>query len=281
MPSPQPSLREACAAELVGTFLLVFFGCGAVHVAVVLGALHGGWQVASVWGFAVALAVYAVGNISGAHINPAITLALTCWSGFPRGRVLPYVASQLAGAFVAAVVLFVIFGATIAAYEEKHGIDRGKPGSEVTAAMYGEYFPNPTIELHGAGTSARLENLTTPVAAFAEVLGTAVLAFLVFAYSDPRNRGGPGERLAPFFVGMTVALVVTLLGPMTQSCLNPARDFGPRIFASLAGWGTYAFTGPRDVWATLLVYLLSPVVGAVLGGFVYAKLVGPAQGAAA
>src|SRR5438874_11027194 len=101
-----PSLRARCLAEVLGTFLLVFFGCGAVHAAVLTGAQSGLWQVAIVWGVAIMLAIYVVGGISGAHINPAITVALATWSLFSWNRVLPYVLSQLLGAFLAAAVLF-------------------------------------------------------------------------------------------------------------------------------------------------------------------------------
>src|SRR5207248_4893770 len=99
MGMPPRSLPARCLAEVLGTFLLVFFGCGAVHTAVLTGAQAGLWQVAVVWGVAIMIAVYVFGGISGAHINPAITLALAAWNGFPAGRVLPYIAGQLAGAF--------------------------------------------------------------------------------------------------------------------------------------------------------------------------------------
>src|SRR6267143_5989849 len=94
------SLKARCLAEALGTFLLIFFGCGAVHVSV-LGNLSGLWQVGIVWGIAIMLAIYVVGGISGAHINPAITTALAAWGRFPRGEVLLYIGHQLAGAVLA------------------------------------------------------------------------------------------------------------------------------------------------------------------------------------
>ncbi len=257
--------------------MLVFFGCGSVHVAVTLDALQGGWQVASVWGFAVTLAIYAVGNISGAHINPAITVALTVCGRFPRARVPVYIGSQLAGAFLAAACLYAIFSGSIARFEQEKGIERGAPESVVTAAMYGEYYPNPTIRLHQDAPKAGAATVGLPAAVFAEVLGTAFLAFCVFALTDRNNKGGPGKQLSPFFIGATVALLVAVLGPVTQACLNPARDFGPRIFAALAGWGPVALPGPAGLAATLAVYLVAPVAGGVLGGVVYCRLIGPAQ----
>ena len=101
---PQPNLLSRCVAEALGTFVLVFFGCGAVHAAVLTGAQSGLWQVAVVWGVAIMVAIYAFGAVSGAHINPAITLAFCVWRGFPIGHVLPYIASQLVGAALAALI---------------------------------------------------------------------------------------------------------------------------------------------------------------------------------
>ena len=138
-----PGVALPMAAEAFGTFLLVFLGCGAVHTAVLLGSQSGLWQVAIVWGLAIMLAVFAVGAISGAHINPAITIALAAWGLHPWRRVLPYVVAQMLGAFAAAAVLFTLFSGFIAAKEQDKGVARGEPGSIVTAMCYGEYYPNP------------------------------------------------------------------------------------------------------------------------------------------
>src|SRR5262249_43092941 len=93
-------LAACCFAEALGTFLLVLFGCGAVHAAVLTGAQSGLWQVAIVWGVAIMIAIYAVGRVSGAHINPAITVSLAVWGRFSWGRVPAYIGSQLVGAFI-------------------------------------------------------------------------------------------------------------------------------------------------------------------------------------
>src|SRR5437763_14719484 len=102
MGKPVDWMALRCLGEVLGTFLLVFFGCGAVHVAVLTGALAGLWQVAIVWAVAIMVAIYVVGGISGAHINPAISVALAAWGRFRWADVAPYVVAQFAGAFVAA-----------------------------------------------------------------------------------------------------------------------------------------------------------------------------------
>ena len=267
-------LSACCVAEVIGTFILIFFGCGVVHVAVTLDAVSGILQAALVWGLGVTLAVYAIGGISGGHINPAITLTMAIWSDFPWSRVVPYWASQLVGAMIAAAFLHVMFADTIAAYEAAHEIVRGEESSVVTASMYGEYFPNPTVELH---TGAGQANVSIAAAAFMEIICTALLALCVFALTDEKNSVAPLSNLAPVLIGLTVAALIVVIGAQTQACLNPARDFGPRIVAYFAGWGEVAFPGPRGAAATLIVYLVSPLAGGVLGGLLYTKVIGPAH----
>ena len=100
---------SAFLAELVGTFLLVFFGCGAVHAAVLMGAQSGLWQVAIVWGLVIAITVFALGRFSGAHLNPAVSIALAVWGKFPTRQVGTYILAQVLGAFLAACALFQMY----------------------------------------------------------------------------------------------------------------------------------------------------------------------------
>src|SRR6204780_4523578 len=116
--------------EFIGTFILVFFGCGSVCAAVTTGAQVGVFQVAMVWGLGISTAIYLTASLSGAHLNPAVTISIAAWSDFPKSRVPGYIATQLAGAFVAAALLHVIFGGAIEEFEAKNGIVRGQPGSE-------------------------------------------------------------------------------------------------------------------------------------------------------
>jgi glycerol uptake facilitator protein len=276
MPQATPTIARRCVAETIGTFILVFFGCGAVHADVLTGAQAGLWQVAIVWGIAIMLAVYVVGGISGAHINPAVTVALAVWGKFSWKDVGPYVAAQVAGAFLAAAALFSIFSGFLSQVET---VERGKEGSERTAMCYGEYFPNPglnaTKDLYRKGDYESLAKIVNePTAFLAEVLGTLFLGLAVFALTDPRNRGGPAARFAPVFIGLTVAILISVISPLTQACFNPARDFGPRLFAFIAGWGSIAIPGITPT-GFFTVYILAPTVGAVIGGGLYLHVLRP------
>jgi glycerol uptake facilitator protein len=269
-----PTLARKCLAEALGTYLLILFGCGAVHASVLTGAQSGLWQVAIVWGIAIVLAIYTVGAVSGAHINPAITLAFAAWGRLPKSSVVPYIVAQLAGAFLAAATLFVLFNPYLNAREREKHVVRGSAGSEITAMCYGEYFPSPGPLTNAEGPYSvdahqRLNALVSEPSAFlAEFLGTLVLALVVFAVTDERNMGAPPNGLAPVFIGLTVSALISVIAPLTQACFNPARDFGPRLFAFLAGWGSVALPGPRGT-GFLTVYIIAPILGAIAGSGLY------------
>jgi len=277
-----PSSLRTFLAEALGTFILVLFGCGAVHAAVLTGAQSGLWQVAIVWGMGVAFAAYCVGGISGAHINPAMTIALAMWGRFPWSKVGPYVVAQLGGAFVAATALFVIYGPSLAKKEAAIGVRRGELGSIVTASCYGEFFPAPGGVLTAEGKWLDSEwkvfqaRATFREAFVAEVLGTAILALVVFAVTDRRNSAAPAAFLAPLVIGLTVACLISIIAPLTQCCLNPARDFGPRLFTYFAGWGSVAALPGPNGHGFFTVYILAPILGAIAGGGLYDNLLRPA-----
>jgi MIP family channel proteins len=263
-----PPLRGALAGEAAGTFLLVLFGTGSVACAVLTGALQGLWQVATVWGFGVALAVYCSAGLSGAHLNPAVSLAFALLrpAGFPARRLLPYWGAQLAGAVAAGAVVAALFWPFIVRFEAEKGLVRGAPGSELSAMVFGEYFPNPAV----FGTDAAARALVSPLhAAVVEGFGTAVLVFVIFALTARRNAAAPAAHMTPFFVGFTVAVLIGLFAPITQAGWNPARDLGPRLVSAALGWGAVAIPGPANgFW----VYVVGPLVGGPLGGLAWRAL---------
>ncbi len=265
--SAMAPLLSACIAESVGTFILVLFGIGSVAAAVFTGAQVGLWQVAAVWGFGVTLAIYVSGAISGAHLNPAVSLAFAIFRSdqFPVNRLFAYWGAQLIGAVIAGVVVLILFNPFIDRFEAENDIVRGEAGSQRSAMAFGEYFPNPGM------FSATFS--VSPLHAFAvEAFGTAILAFVIFALTERRNAGIPTNGMVPFFIGFTVAALISLFAPITQAGWNPARDFGPRIVSWLAGWGDIAIPGPEGgFW----VYILGPLVGAPLGALLFKLVIEP------
>ena len=261
-------LLGECLSECLGTFVLVFFGVGSVHTAVACGAQQGVWQGAAVWGVALGRAVYATGAVSGAHINPAVTIAMATLRGFPWRKVAPYIGAQLVGAVIGAAVLYGLFSGLILRFEAANDIVRGQAGSELSAMMYGEYFPHPAL----IGASPEAYGSVSRVQAFmGEAVGTAFLLLFILALTDRRNAGRPIGTTHATFIGLTVAIIISIIAPITQAGLNPARDFGPRLFAYFAGWGPVAIPGPRGGFFD--VYILAPIVGGLVGALAYDRLV--------
>lgn len=251
--------------ELIGTFLLVLFGCGSVAVTVLFSAHVGLLQVAAVWGLGVTVAIYATRHLSCAHLNPAVSFAMVLGRRMSLDRLPVYLLAQFSGAFLAAGLLYLLLGDSIAQYESLNGIVRGTPGSVRTAMMFGEFYPNP-----GAGPVAAV---STFAAFLAEAVGTFVLVFLIFSLTEGCNLGRPDDTLSPLFIGLTVTVIIAVLAPLTQAGLNPARDLSPRLFAALAGWGKAAF--PSQSWGFLTVYVVGPLVGAGMACGVFTCIVEP------
>ncbi len=263
---------RALGAEVFGTFLLVCIGTSIIATAVVTDAGVTLWQVALVWGFGVTLAIYAASAFSGAHLNPAVSLAFALFrpGDFPRWKLLPYWASQIAGGVLAGAVVLLSFRGFISRFEASEGIVRGEPGSQLSAMMFGEYFPNPDV--HGVDEAAQAL-VSAPVAALVEGLGTAILVLVIFALVDHRNPISPVRRMTPIFIGLTISVLILAFAPLTQGGWNPARDFGPRIVAFLAGWDSIAIPGPSSgFWA----YIVGPIVGGSTGALAYQTLFRPA-----
>ena len=251
--------------EFIGTFILVLFGCGSVAVSVLFNAHQGLLQIALVWGFGVSLAIYATRHLSCAHLNPAVTLALVTGKRM-QGRKMPtYLLAQFLGAIAAGLLLYALFSPSIAAFEQTQQIVRGSPESTQVAKIFGEYYQlpgNPAV-------------VSLPLAAAVEALGTFLLVLMVFSLTEGCNLGRPDDNLAPIFIGLTVTSVISLLGPLTQAGLNPARDLGPRLVAMIFGWGLAAL--PDKQGGFFWVYILAPIVGGQIASLFFTKVLEPSM----
>ncbi len=251
--------------ELIGTFILVFFGCGSIVVSILFSSHSGLFQIAAIWGIGVALAIYATRHISCAHLNPAVSIAMVVADRMSARKLLSYLLGQFTGAFLAAAFLYILFSSSIAQYENINGILRGSPDSIKTAMMFGDFYPNP-----GLGYEVVVSTMN---AFLAEMAGTFALVFLIFSLTDGCNVGRPDDSLSPLFIGLSITIIISIIAPLTQAGLNPARDLSPRVFAYLAGWGEAAF--PDAHWGFFTVYILGPVAGGILAALLFEKIVKP------
>jgi glycerol uptake facilitator protein len=252
------SIGGELIAEFLGTMVLILLGDGAV--ALVLGAGNGvfnanplfnNWVVVALgWGLAVTFGVYIAGAVSGAHINPAVTLAFALRRDFPWWKVVPYWLAQIAGAYVGAAIVYFNYSGLLHTFESKFRIVRGVTGINdlsspaVTEAKIFFTLPQPFVSV--------------PAAFADQVLGTALLVGLIFAVVDLLNQPVQ-SNLAPFIIGLIVVAVGLSFGLNAGFAINPARDLGPRLLALTVGFGRLAIPGPMG-------YVWVPIVGPLIGG---------------
>jgi glycerol uptake facilitator protein len=255
-------------AEVLGTFVLVFLGDSFVAFAVAGNGGNGfkaGLLAAGLfWGFAVTLAIYVAGSVSGAHLNPAVTLALAWRRGFPWAKVPGYIISQVIGAFIAAAAVSFVWDGIIKHAEQtaKPVIDRGGANGVETGLIFSANWPHPGL----VGYTGDAINWIDPWwrGAGTEIIITALLVMCILGIVEDRIPSA--ANLAPLAIGFVVAALVGLFSPIEMASLNPARDFGPRLWMLVIGYGTNAIPGPNgNIWITSLM----PLVGGPLGAWIY------------
>lgn len=193
-------------------------------------------------------------NVSGTHANPAVTLALALYRGFAWKKVPLYWAAQLLGAFLGAILVYTLFQPVIDAYNQTHRLTRLQGGAG------GVFFTSPGY-------------MITPIRAFFnEIILTAILLLGIFAITEEFNEMAPGANAGAFMIGMLIAAIGASAGYLEGWPLNPARDFGPRLFAYFAGWGEAALPAPHGYW---WVPIAGPMIGGVIGAGIYQYLVWP------
>jgi glycerol uptake facilitator protein len=242
------TLAAELIAEFLGTFVLILFGAGVVAMVVLFpssnpaAVVHGGYTNITIgWGLAVTMGIYVSGKISGGHLNPAVTLALAVFRGFPWRKVVPYSLAQTAGAFLAAALVYRNY---LPAF---HQFD---PQLEKTAGIFTTFPAFPDL----------------PQAGFLDqVIGTALLLLMVLAIIDELNLP-PGANLAPLMIGLVVVAIGMSFGGMHGYAINPARDFGPRLFTAVAGFKNNGLTNGARVW---WVPVFGPLLGGLIGAAVY------------
>lgn len=248
------------SAEFLGTMILILFGCGVVAQVVAGGALTeppGGLgnhdSIAWAWGLGVTLGIYVAGRLSGAHLNPAVTLSLAAFKDFPWKKVAPYTVAQFAGAFI---------GALLVRWNYTEALAKADPGHTIKTQFVFSTLPangNPALPVHEWGALRD------------QVIGTAILMLLIFAVTDLLNTP-PGAHLSPFIVGLIIVAIGMAFGTNAGYAINPARDLGPRLASFLTGYGG----AWRDQYGNLYFWvpIVGPLVGGPVGAFLYQALIG-------
>jgi len=242
------SLPVELLAEFLGTFVLILFGTGVVAMVVLFPTknpgelIHGGYvNITLGWGLGVTMGIYVAGKISGAHLNPAVTLALAVFRGFSWSKVIPYSLAQTAGAFAAAALVF---------WNYLPVFRQVDPQLDHTAGVFTTFPAFPAM----------------PQAGFLDqIIGTGLLVLLVFAITDEFN-SPPGANLAPLLIGLVVVAIGMSFGGICGYPINPARDFGPRLFTVFAGFHNNGLTDGDRVW---WVPVVAPLAGGLAGAAVY------------
>ncbi|KAJ8006167.1 hypothetical protein DPEC_G00125430 [Dallia pectoralis] len=244
-------LRQALA-ECLGTLILVMFGCGALAQLTLSRGSHGRFLTVNfAFGFAATLGILVCGQVSGGHLNPAVTFAL-CLLGRERWRKFPvYFLAQTIGAFLGSAVIFSLYYDALWDHGGKLMVD----GENGTAGIFATY----------PGSHLTLVN-----GFFDQLIGTAALIVCILAIVDPYNNPIP-QGLEAFTVGFVVLVIGLSMGFNSGYAVNPARDLGPRLFTAIAGWGGEVFTN-RQGW--FLIPIFAPFLGSFIGVMVYQLMVG-------
>ena len=252
-------------AELLGTMVLILFGCGVVAMVVLFGStpaipgevVKGGYtNITLGWGLAVTFGIYVAGTISGAHLNPAVTIAMCATKRMSWSKAPHYILGQFIGAFLGAALVFAVY------YPKWITVDAGL---DHTAGIFSTF---PAVPGFWPGF-------------FDQVVGTALLLGMILAVVDKLN-ALPGSNMAPFIIGLVVVAIGISFGGMHGYAINPARDMGPRLFALIAGFKNNGFfmadptTGAQVASMVWFVPVIGPIVGGLCGAFAYDLTIGAA-----
>jgi len=256
-------------SEFLGMFVIIAFGDGVVAMAVaalpgsgrtsgptVIFDAAGDWLLITFgWAMAVAFAVWIAGGVSGAHLNPAVTLAFAVRRKFPYKKVLPYWGAQLVGCFVGAALVFLVYHNSIDAFDLAAKTPKSGGNALATYSIFATF---PAKYFGGSAVGPLID----------QIVGTAFLLLFVVAVIDARN-SAVGSNLAPLAIGLAVLAIGNSFGANAGYAINPARDFGPRLFAYFAGWGKVALPGTyNSPGFSFSNYFWVPIVGPLIGGII-------------
>lgn len=244
-------------SEAVAVFIIIGFGDSASAMYFLYNPSpyqNAYWGVCIAWGLGVSMAIYATGAISGTHANPAVTLGLAMYRKFSWKKVVPYWIAQVVGGFVGAGLVYVLFQPVIDHFNAANHLTRAAGGAA------GVFFTHPGLAI-------------TPFHAFTdEIILTGFLLFGIFAITEQYNEMAPMPNSSALIIGLLIAVIGASMGYLEAWAINPARDFGPRLFAFFTGWGSAALPSPGNFW---WVPIAGPLIGGAAGASAYQFLIHP------
>jgi len=244
-------------SEAVAVFIIIAFGDSVAAMYTLYAPSpyqQAYWGVCIAWGLAVTIAIYTTASVSGCHANPAVTLALAIYRKFSWKKVVPYCIAQTVGGFFGAGVVYLLYSPVIDHFNDINHLTRAGGGAA------GVFFTHPGLAI-------------TPMHAFSDqIILTAFLIFGIFAVTEQYNEQAPGANFGAVIIGLIVAVIGASMGYLEAWAINPARDFGPRLFCFFTGWGSSALPSPDNYW---WIPIVAPLIGGVVGGLAYQLLIHP------
>jgi len=245
-------------AEMVAVFIIILFGDSVAAMYTLYDPSPyktAYWGVCIVWGLGVTIAIYVTGSISGTHANPAVTIALATFRGFSWKKTPAYIVAQVVGGFIGAAAVYTLFSPVIDHFNEIHHLTRATDGGAA-----GVFFTHPG-------------DYVTPMhSLLVQTILTGILVFGIFAITCEYSTVAPQANSGALIIGLLVATIGASAGYLDAWAINPARDFGPRLFCYISGWGPAAIPSPGNYW---WVPIVGPIMGGLIGGGAYYTLIRP------
>ncbi|QCI22168.1 MIP/aquaporin family protein [Buchnera aphidicola] len=252
------TIIKQCIVEFFGTGLIIFFGTGCLAASKLTNINFDQFEISCIWGLGVSISIYFSSAISGAHLNPAITIFFWLSSRFNKKKVIPYIISQILGAFFFTMLIYCLYYNLLISFEKKNNIIRGTQASINLASIFCTY-PN--------YNNSFIQNFIT------EIFTTALFMIILLQFNQKKNNYFfKCNSITPMLIGILVFMINITMSPLNNISLNPARDLGPKIFLSITGWGVFSFTGGNNC-LHFLIPTVGPILGINLGGWIYTILI--------
>lgn len=252
------NILQQCIVEFLGTGLIIFFGIGCLATSKLTNFHFNQYEMSIIWGCAVSFSIYLSISISGAHLNPAITIFFCVFYKFNKKKVIPYIFSQTLGAFFFTTIIYYIYYDLFIFFEYQHHIIRGTEDSLQLAKIFCIYPEKNYIFIND----------------FLMKIIIAIIFIIALMRINDKKNFAIQKKFIPCLIGILVTIINISLGSLSNIALNPAHDLGPRIFLSLIGWGRIAFTGlSNSNFPYFLIPTITPILGINLGGWIYKKFI--------